>query len=161
MNPVFKDVARYVRDLLQYDEQLIKIGRVNEEQESSGVNYIAVDSVQQARRISSGTSFDGDTEQEDLYARYNQIITLSFYGEDAYQNADDFLMLQKSQLSLDLQYTHGISVFGASNIIDIKQLLGSTYANRLDISFTVSYNKQKTINTLRIDELQSEFLIDK
>lgn len=160
MDPVLKNVARYVRDLLNYDEQLIKIGRVNAEQEASDENYIAIDSITQASKFSSGSKFNGQSEETNLYARQRRNVTISFYGKDAYENVDNFTMLQLSQKSNDLQFQYETTIFPATNIIDVKQLLGATYANRLDVSVNIAYNKQKTINTLRIDELKSELLQD-
>jgi len=161
MNKVLISVAKYIRDLLSHDEQLIKIGRSDEELENSTDNYIAVDALGPAQRLTQGKKFDGDAEVMMHSVKYRQEITLSFYGVDAYDLANDFILMQSDQLSYDLQNQLQITVLKADSIIDVKLLSSDTYVNRLDVSFSLLYNKQKEISTRRIDELQYTLIENK
>ena len=155
-NPVLKKIYLFTQDLLDYNEDLLHIGRTNEELENSTENKIAFDSTSNATRISSSKSFDGDAEIMTLSTRWSQTVTLSFFGNDAYDVVDDFINMQLSQLAYELQYQNEITVKLASDILDIKLLTGSTYVNRLDISLNVLYNKKKEIAIRRLDELQQQ-----
>lgn len=159
-DPLLIAVARFTRDLLSYDEELISIGRNNDKLENATDNRIAIDSTSPSSRLSSSTNFDGDEEKMHLSAKMQKPVVLSFYGLNAYDVADDFILMQKSQLSYDLQNEYGISVYLISSVLDVKQLTGSSYINRLDVSINVVYNKSKIIDTLRIDESQLSLISD-
>ena len=53
-NPIAKNVARYVRDLLDYDEQLIKFDRENTQQNDLVTNYIVINTSSPQTVISHG-----------------------------------------------------------------------------------------------------------
>lgn len=161
MNNILTLVGRYVRDLLDYDPNLMVEGRVNDELADNNISYIAYDTNSLAQRIGDGESYDGDTEIQNLNIRYSQEFTLSFYGDDAYTNVDTFTLLQKSQAAYDKQYELEISVYLNSGITDLKLLTGSTYNNRLDVTIKILYNKSINISALRIDELQYNLITNK
>ena len=63
MNESLRLTALFVRDLLTYDEQLIRIGRQNYDIDDFAIGYIGVDSLGAARRLASGEKFDGTLER--------------------------------------------------------------------------------------------------
>ncbi len=160
-DPLLITIARFVRDLLQYDEELISIGRNNEELENATEQRIAVDSVTGSSLLSTSKKFDGDAEKMHLSTKNIKSVTISFYGNNAYDVVDDFVLMQKTQLSYELQKQYEIAVKLASEVLDVKLLTGSTYVNRLDVTINVVYNKKKSIDTLRIEDANTSILFDK
>ncbi len=149
-------VAKYTRDLLGVDEQLIRIGRQNFEREEFETDYIVIDALGPALRSGSLETYDGDAEQLSLGAIWKGPVTLDFYGDDAYTRAIDFSLRMRSQAARELRRALGISIYQVSGITDVKALTGQQYGERMQIAATVEISNQVTIDTLRIDEAQLE-----
>ena len=159
--PHLKAVARFVRDLLDYDEQLIKFDRRNVQASDFSTSYIVVNGSLPQSVLARGQHFDGDAEVMTYSASVSHSIVLEFYGDKAYVNAENFLMLSESQHSNELRRVHSLTIMAVSNIIDVGQLLGQSHGNRVHLSFNVQYAPTRDVQTLRIDTPQFQFLEDK
>ena len=157
---VLKSTAIFVRDLLSYDESLIRIGRLNFELDGLESNYIAVDSISPAVRLGGGQHFDATTEVMEYQEQWRAPVLLSFYGTAAHTNANNFRLYLPSQASIELQETLGIAVFKGSTLMDIKILTGQNYNNRLDLTINVEYSISANISTLRIDTAETTLIVD-
>lgn len=159
--PHLKSVARFVRDLLDYDEQLIKFDRRNVQASDFSTGYIVVNGSMPQSVLARGQRFNGDAEVMTYSASVSHAITLEFYGDEAYGNAERFLMLSESQYANELRRTHLLTIMAVSNIIDVGQLLGQSHGNRVHLSFNVQYAPARDEQTLRIDTPQFQFIEDK
>jgi len=160
MIDVLINTAIFVRDLLSYNEQLIRIGRLNFELDGLEDSYIAVDSISPAIRLGSGQYFDATLEVMEYQEQWQIPIILSFYGTNAYTNANNFRLYLQSQTSIELQETLSIAVFKSSSMLDIKILTGQNYNNRLDLTINVEYSINADISTLRIDTAETTLIVD-
>lgn len=158
MNFGLKQLALYVRDLLTYDEQLIRIGRKNYTREDFETAFIIVDSIGPAERQSSGEHYDGTAEVQTLYDRYQAPCTLNFYGPGAFDRAADFIARMRSQAALELQETLGLTVDRASTLTDVKALTGQQYGENIELSLNIKYNQSVDISTKRIDTAQIDII---
>jgi hypothetical protein len=156
MNPVLVAVAKLVRDLLDYDEQLIRIGRQNFSREDLEIDYIVIDSLAPAAQVASLESYDGTAEELKLGAMWRGPVTLDFYGDEAYTTSRNFSLLARSQTAYELKRTLGINTYHASGPTDLKALTGQQYGERVQIEMVVETSSDVTINTLRIDTAQIE-----
>ncbi|EKN5984131.1 hypothetical protein QK105_002643 [Yersinia enterocolitica] len=154
-------VARFVRDLLDYDEQLIKFDRRNIISSDFAASYIVVNGSLPQSVLARGQRFNGDTEVMTYTAAVSHSIVLEFYGYNAYTNAESFLMLSESQLANELRRKNALTIMSVSNITDVGQLLGQSHGNRVHLSFNVQYAPARDVQTLRIDTPQFQFLEDK
>ncbi|EKN5130131.1 hypothetical protein DYG66_21510 [Yersinia enterocolitica] len=154
-------VARFVRDLLGYDEQLIKFDRRNIISSDFAASYIVVNGSLPQSVLARGQRFNGDTEVMTYTATVSHSIVLEFYGYNAYTNAESFLMLSESQLANELRRKNALTIMSVSNITDVGQLLGQSHGNRVHLSFNVQYAPARDVQTLRIDTPQFQFLEDK
>lgn len=154
-------VARFVRDLLGYDEQLIKFDRKNIISTDFATSYIVVNGSLPQSVLARGQRFNGDAEVMTYSASVSHAIVLEFYGDKAYVNAERFLMLSESQYANELRRTHLLTIMAVSNIIDVGQLLGQSHGNRVHLSFNVQYAPARDEQTLRIDTPQFQFIEDK
>lgn len=159
--PHLKAVARFVRDLLGYDEQLIKFDRRNVQASDFSTSYIVVNGSQPQAVLARGKLFDGDAEVMTYSASVSHAIVLEFYGDEAYSNAEKFLMLSESQRANELRRAQALTIMAVSNITDVGQLLGQSHGNRVHLSFNVQYAPAHDVQTLRIDTPQFQFLEDK
>lgn len=159
--PHLKAVARFVRDLLEYDEQLIKFDRKNIQVSDFSTSYIVVNGGLPQSVLARGQRFNGEAEVMTYTAAVSHTIVLEFYGNDAYINAEAFLMLIESQHANELRRTNALTIMGVSNITDVGQLLGQSHGNRVHLSFNVQYAPAHDVQTLRIDTPQFQFLEDK
>lgn len=157
-SPAVVAVAKFVRDLLTYDEQLIRIGRQDFEREQFEKAYIVVDDLGEAQRIASGEEYDGSTgvESMNLSIVWRGPVTLDFYGDDAYARALDVATRMRSQAAAELQQGLGLAIFTPSGITDLKQLTGQQYGERVQMTLTVHLTNSVDIDTLRIDTAQLE-----
>lgn len=159
--PHLKAVARFVRDLLDYDEQLIKFDRRNIQASDFSTSYIVVNGAMPQAVLARGQHFDGATEVMTYTAAVSHAIVLEFWGDSAHTNAEAFLMLSESQRANELRRTHALTIMAVSNITDVGLLLGQSHGNRLHLSFNVQYAPAHDVQTLRIDTPQFQFLEDK
>lgn len=157
MNEITQRVARVVRDLLVYNEQLIRIGRQDFTQADFETNYIVVDDVGQALQTASLETFDGDAEELSLGGIWRGPVTLDFYGSGTYNRAIQFSLLLRSQAARELKRTHGITIYHPTGPTDLKQLTGQQYGERLQIEMQVEISLDSSVDTLRIDTAQLEF----
>lgn len=153
-------VARFVRDLLAYDEQLIKFDRRNVQATDFATSYIVVNGGLPQTVLARGQRFDGASEVMTYTAAVSHAIVLEFWGDAAYTNAEAFLMLSESQRANELRRTHSLTIMAVSNITDVGQLLGQSHGNRVHLSFNVQYAPAHEVQTLRIDTPQFQFLED-
>lgn len=158
MNQFLVKTALFVRDLLSYDEQLIKIGRQNYEITDFTTGYIGVDMLAPARRTASSQTYDGDTEVMSHSQRWSAPIVLSFYGDNAWQTATNFSLLVKTQSAYELQLTHQVAIFQVSNLTDVKILTGQEYGERVELNLNVNSTLSTDVNVLRIDTAQIDII---
>jgi len=158
MSDPLVQTALYIRDLLSYDESLIKPGRQGSEIKDYAIGYIAVDTLGSTGRLGGGSNFNGDAEVMTYYNRSSVPIVLSFYGDGAWDRATLFSLLIESQSSLELQKTLGIAVYNARDITDVKLLTGQQYGERVELTFTFQQTNSADVGTLRIDEAQISIL---
>jgi len=156
MNESLKRVALFIRDLLGYNEQLIRIGRQNYDITDFTIGYIGVDSLGPARRLASGEKYDGNLERMTYQQQWIAPVTISFYGSDAWPTATNFALLIQSQRSLELQESAGIGVFQATAITDVKMLTGKQYGERQELTINIRYATTVNVDTLRIDTAITE-----
>lgn len=157
MNPLI-NLQRFIRDLLDYDEALIELGRRNYKQEDFETGYIVVDGLGAARPLTRSERFDDAEEEMHYTRRLSKPCTIDFFGSVAFANSDDFVTLIGSQLSKELQESLGITIGSVSAVTDVKQLTGQQYGERLQIELNMQYNVTKVVSTLRIDDAQLEFI---
>ena len=156
MNEALRLTALFVRDLLNYDEQLIRIGRQNYEIEDFTIPYIGIDALGAAQRLASGQAYDGAAEEMTYQQQWQAPLTLSFYGPNAWTTATQFGLLIQSQKALELQESLGLGVYQVSTITDVKILAGMTYGERQDMTLNVRFAISVDVDILRINtaELQ-------
>lgn len=153
-SPILIAVAKFVRDLLNYDEQLIRIGRQDFTREQFETAYIVVDALGQQARAASSETYDGTAEVLSLGAMHRGPVTLDFYGEGAYTRANDFSLLMRSQAALELKQTLGINIHQPSGLTDVKMLTGQQYGERVQLEMVTEVSTETDIGTLRIDTAQ-------
>ena len=156
MNPTLVKVAKVVRDLLTYNEQLIRIGRQNFEQADFETNYIVVDALGQASQTASLETFNGTTEKLSLGAIWRGPVTLDLYGSGTYNRAIELILRLRSQKSRELQRTNGITIYHPTGPTDLKQLTGQIYGERVQLEMQVEVSTEFTETILRIDTAQLE-----
>jgi len=160
-NKVLTQTAIFVRNLLVISETQIKIGRVNWDIADMTTSYIAIDTVSPATRVSLGDHFDSDNDNEIYYEEWQTPIIISFYGDDAYTNANKFRLSLRSENSRVLQESLSLAVYAATSLIDIKNLTGTKFNNRLDLSLNVNYTTQLSVEAESLLEAQTEVLNNK
>lgn len=160
MNDGLTKLALFTRDLMAYDEQLIRIGRKGYTREDFEADYIVVDSIGPAQAIATGERYNGDTEDQLLSTLMQAPCTLNFYGDGAYQNATRFMLLTRSQAAYDLQSERNITVFNVSQLTDVKALTGQQYGENIELSLFIQYNETIDLSVLRIDTLQWDAIND-
>ena len=154
MSDTLTAVAKVIRDLLPYDEQLIRIGRQNFEQEDFETNYIVIDALGDALLTSSTETFDGTAEELSVGGVWRGPVTLDFYGSGTYNRAAQTALKLKTQTARELKRTYGVTIYHATGLIDLKQLTGQAYGERVQITCQVEISLEFKETILRIDTAQ-------
>jgi len=158
MNSGLTRLALFTRDLLSYDEQLIRIGRENFIREDFTSGFIVIDALGPTIRLASGNKYNGDTELQSLNDLYQAPCTVNFYGSGAYARATEFTLRIRSQEAYDLQVEHLVTVNRVSTLTDVKALTGQQYGENIELNLTIQYNQSIDLAVLRIDEAQIEII---
>ena len=156
MNEGVQRTARWIRDVLDYDEALILLGRRNFEREDFETAYITVDALGTEQLKSSGTEADEEAETETHRMLWSVPITMNFYGPDAHTRAKKLMALRRSQKSRNMEREHGIVVQSPENFTDVKALTGQQYGERIEVLLNVEYQHVEVVEQKRIDHAQLE-----
>jgi len=156
MNTAVRRTALVIRDLLAYDEQLIRIGRQNFEREQFETGYIVVDNLGAMQRKASGRVFDDVAETMTYDVLLSGIVTVDFYGKNAYATATKLGLLMNSQAALELKKLHDVTLYQYAGLTDVKALTGQQYGERVQIELTAFVSVSEIVPNLRIDTAQIE-----
>jgi len=144
-----------------YGEELIKIGRIDWELVDFNNDYVAVDSISPATRVSSGEKFDENGWLISYFEKWRTPVVISFYGDNAYTYADKLRLMLKSELAFELQEELGVAIYAATSVLDVKNLTGRTYNNRIDLNLNVELSIATDVSTSTLDEAQTSILFNK
>jgi len=159
MNAGVKKLLIFVSDLLaQPQGGVVVYGRRNFEREDFNTLQIVIDNVDTSTRLLSSSKYDGEAEEMQYVQKISSPATIDFYGENAYEECERFVLLLSTQKSYELQRDQRIEVYQESGIIDLKLLTGDQYSERVQISLRIQFNIELTEDVLRIDELQSTLI---
>ena len=160
MSDILFIVGKYVKDLLNYDENLIIIGKENYERANFQDNLIVVDFTS---LIPIGTpySYDGDAENESICIKMIGDFTLDFYGDNARDTAILFNGLKLSQSGYELARDANIEVFDFNQLLNLKELTNNVYTNRFQVQLKIGYTETTIVNTLTIDTFTNTLIFNK
>lgn len=153
-------IAKFIRDLLAYNEQLIKFDRQDMPEQDFNTSYIVVNGSGISNKQFSGRDYDGEGEIMRYSETMSQSVIIEFYGDDAYTNSSRFSILNESQAAADLKRQLGLSVSHKSSATDVKQILGDSHGNRVHVEINITYNASLDVDTLRIDSAEYEITED-
>ena len=152
MNTAVKKLAMFARDLLDLEEGTeIFAGRKGFRRDDFTSNQVVVDSLGMARRLDRSSKFDGVHETTAYAQKWEAPCTINFYGDGAFELAEQFSLLIATETGWDLARSIGISVYEASGLIDVKMLTGEQYSERFQLLLNVQYTSTVTVATGRID----------
>ena len=154
-------ICDYVSGVLSFDKRNVFIGRVNFERSDFSTDLITVDSVSPAVVINSRRSYNGDTEVETFETKYSQLFDIDFYGDNAESNAKSFINFQRSQLAYELRRDLLIDFKHVQTILNLKPQRGDKWRERYKLTVNIAYSSSDSITTLRIDNVENSFLVNK
>lgn len=152
-------LSRFVRDLLDHNEQLIKQGEINFEREDFQLNYIVVSEISSVA-LAIPKTFDSDNEQMNYGVSMSATMTIDFFGKDSNTNKLRFFQLANSQKGYELQRDMKLTVSNPSASTNLKQLTGSQYSPRFQLSLNIRYTESLNVPTLRIDTAEVDTIFD-
>jgi len=150
--------GKYVLELTKHPDYRFLVGRKNLGKTVYAQDFILVDVLTPSMAIGSNSAYDGVNEKEDINTLFEAIFTIEFFGDGGYENAYNFVNLQKSQLARNLQEVHSICVFQTSNIKNLGDMTANHIFKHYEIEVKVQYNKDLVIDTLRIDTIDPIFI---
>lgn len=146
-----KEMARYIRDLLEHDEQLIKFDHIDQTQVDPQTNYIVINDSGINTTLSNSSSYDPELEIMTRNQSRNASIKLEFYGTDAQANVERFCVLNNSEKARQLKLKRDITVYTPSTALNLKSLLGNQYGNRWHLDILIEYTISAELEVLRVD----------
>jgi len=147
-------VADFTKALMNDENLIIILGRENFENVDFTQDIILIDSLTPARNISATDSYNSTDEIQTFTTYFNQLFTLDFYGDNAYDNANKFIALLRSEKANWYLKDYKLSMLNVNSMIDLKDLLGTDYTNRYQVEVSVNYFVNVDIDTLRIDSVE-------
>lgn len=145
-----------------FDDSITTVlGRENYKYNDFTQDLIVCDELTPITPITNNEKFDGLSEIMTYSSLVNQIVTVDFYGDNAYLNATKYMALLMSQKATELKSVNKLTVYPAKTITHLTELVGSTYYKRYQLELNIMYPIQVDIETKRIDTPNMQFLIDK
>jgi hypothetical protein len=152
-------LAKYTRDLLEQPEGVVVLSRSNMPRPDTAALQIAIDQLATATPKSDSQRFDAETLH--VGQLWQAVMTIDFYGAEAYNQAIKFITLNRSQRGEDLKMTLGVDIGIVSGLKDLGLLQGEQYSERYQIEVSIMFNVTAAIATRRIDTAEfSNFLVD-
>lgn len=158
MNTFLIELAKFTRDLLSIPESKIKIGRKNFKRTDFKSLQLVIDQISPSSQLSRNRDYDGSDGVESMqYSVFYQApCTIDFYGDTAFSTAQTFILSLNTQLSYELQRDMQLTVYQASNLIDVALLTGEQYSERYQLELNIQLTLTHDVDTKRIDEAQTE-----
>ena len=160
-NDVLLSLYEVVKATLNYDENLILIGRENATQETFTRNYIVVDTLASVPNGRPLKKYDDVNEIEYWHTNMTGTFTLEFYGTKARVNHANFLNLINSQDCRDAQKANEIVLFLPKNKNNLKMQTQSKFYERYEIEVVIQYAVKTAVDRLRIDTAEIDYLIER
>lgn len=160
-DPVTIQLMRFTRDLLGHPEEFIKAGRQNFDRQHFEQPYIVIDSLAGDIPLSSSESYDGALEQMAYIEQVSRPFVWDFYGPTAHTLCRNFRLLARSQSSLELQQSLGVTVWHPTAATDVKSLTGQQYGERMQLQCQVHYCPSVVVDILRIDTAQLRIISER
>lgn len=153
-------MALFVRDLLQVDETVIKLGRKNLEQDFKKLQ-IVVDILGAQQVVTNSHKYNSNDEIMNYSNTQQATATINFYGNGAYAKANEFVNLCKSQRAKDLKYALKLRVGNPTSITNVKQLTGTQYSEQYEVEVSITHSEAVNVSTLRIDTENLNLIFNK
>lgn len=160
-DPVTIQLMRFTRDLLGHPEEFIKAGRQNFDRQHFEQPYIVIDSLAGDVPLSSSEAYDGTLEQMTYSEQVSRPFVWDFYGPTAHTMCRNFRLLARSQASLELQQSLGVTVWHPTAATDVKSLTGQQYGERMQLQCQVHYCPSVVVDILRIDTAQLRIICER
>ncbi len=152
-------LSRFIRDLLDHGEQLIKQGEINFERDDFTLDFIVVSEISSVP-LSIPKKFDSDAEVMTYAVSMSATMTIDFFGDNANTLRLAFMQLGNSQKGYELQRDMELTVHNPSTSTSLKQLTGAQYSPRFQLAVNIRYNETTDVPTLRIDTAQTNIIFD-
>lgn len=156
-NDILVSIARVTQAMLNYNPDLILIGRENATQENFSNNYIVIDHLASTPTSKPKRSYDYNNELETFTTTMQGTFTIEFYGNDAILNHIDFINLIGNQESRYQQKLEDIVIFDASSTNNRKMQTTSRTYERYEVEIVVQYVIKSEVERLRIESIPTEF----
>lgn len=160
-NDVLLSLYEVVKDTLNYDEELLLIGRENATQDTFTKNYIVLDTLASVPTSRPLKKYDDVDEIEYWHTNMVGTFTLEFYGTKARINYINFLNLVKSQECKDSQKKNEIVIFVPKSTNNLKMQTQSKFYERYEVEVVIQYVIKTAVERLRIDTADINYLIER
>ncbi|MFW3412307.1 phage neck terminator protein [Aliarcobacter butzleri] len=160
-NDVLLSLYEVVKDTLNYDEELLLIGRENATQDTFTKNYIVLDTLASNPVSQPLKKYDDVDEIEYWHTNMVGTFTLEFYGTKGRINYINFLNLINSQECRDAQKANEIVIFLPKNTNNLKMQTQSKFYERYEVEVVIQYVIKTAVERLRIDTADINYLIER
>lgn len=159
---ILDKLANFATDVLLHpvEKVIIENSWTNYKQINWSDNIILVGMVS---KRAQGTSevFNPIDESIEYVTNYTGTATFTFYGDNSEDNALHFVPLCKAQRSIESANVNEFVYKLPTTVTHIGKVIGSQNQHKYQIEMRVSWNESATVDTLRIDTADIQFLVNK
>lgn len=157
---ILDQIANFATDLMEFDPAKVIIGRTNYVNVNFDDNIILIDMLT-ANPIGRASKYNSTTETMEYQSLMKGIITISFYGTLAFDNAAKFITMMESEEALNSAYLNDITYRFPSRIQNTGRLTGSEQHQKYEIEMVVQYVYSTARSVLSIQTAEVTFLVNK
>lgn len=156
---ILDSIANFTTDLMEFDPTKVIIGRTNYVNVNFDDNIILIDMLT-ANPMGRASKYNSATETMEYQTLMKGIITISFYGSLAFDNAAKFITMMESEEAIDSAYLNDLTYRFPSRIQNTGRLTGSEQHEKYEIEMIVNYIHNTGRSVLSIATAETTFLVN-
>lgn len=157
---ILERIAEFITAIVEHNPAKVIIGRTNYVNIDFNDDIILVDMLA-STPLGRSNQYDPITETFSYKTLMKATITVSFFGDNALDNAIKAITMLESEEAINSARVNDITYLFPSRIQNTGRLTGSEHNEKYEIEMGVQYVYESLRSVLRVDTAQITFLNDK
>lgn len=156
---ILEQIANFTTDMMEFDPTKVIIGRTNYVNINFDDELILIDMLT-SNPIGRSSKYNPTLDSMEYQTLMKGIVTVSFYGDLAFDNAARFITMMESEEAISSAYTNEITYRFPTRIQNLGRLTGTTHNERYEIEMIVQYVQKTIRDKLSIETAEITFLVN-
>lgn len=157
---ILDQIANFATSIMEFDPAKVIIGRTNYVNVNFDDNIILIDMLT-SNPMGRSSKYNSTTEIMEYQTLMKGVVTISFYGSLAFDNAAKFITMMESEEAINSAYLNNIAYRFPSRIQNTGRLTGTEQQEKYEVEMIVQYVHITARSVLSIQTAGITFLVNK